>query len=173
MVRRVLALLALLLSTSACTSILPRGGFDDGPQVEWDKQIVLINRACRANPEMAELLYQPPPGTRPTEVIWVVDKGDHEEAFITAKPDGRQDPADPAGRGKNIREMLRDVEFRLPPGVDAVSSGIPRHRPPFKPGEGVVWRYAVRIHDPATGRDVCARDPGICYRTSDGGMICR
>lgn len=174
MVKRILGLAALALSAGACTSVLPNRTFDEGPTVQWDKQIVLINRACHANPDIAVLDFQPGGGGHPrTEVIWVVDKRDEEEAFITAKPNDKQDPGDPAGRGREIREMLRAVEFHLPPGVDAVSSGIPRYRPPFKPGEGVLWRYDVRIQDPASGREVCRYDPGVCYKTPDGGYICR
>jgi len=166
-----LGLLIAALAAGGC-SILPRTDFGQGPRIEFDKQIVLINRHCETNPDIALLDYDPTfGGKHRREVIWVVDKSDEEEATISVKSAEKQDDKN-RERGDKIRRLLGKTDFVLEPGVDAVSSGIPKYKPPYDGSKGVLVLYGVTIRNPQTNETVCSSDPGLCYRTTDGGYIC-
>src|SRR4029453_19410731 len=138
MEKRALPLVVLAALAGTSCSVLPRTDFGRGPRIEWDKQIVLVNRHCEANPDPALLDYDPTfGGKHHREVIWVIDKTDDETAVIDIKPAEKQDPKNPQ-RGGRIQGLLGKTSFEFEPGVDARSSGIPRYEPPYDGSRGVL-----------------------------------
>lgn len=125
---------------------------------------------CKVDPDYVDLDYGNPtyPGTRHYEVLWLFAKGADETGVVSSKPVEDQDPDD-RPRGWDIKTLIDD-KF-LGAGTNEVRSGKPKHKPPFKNMKGVEWEYNVEIFK-ADGTRKCFADPGLCYRTPDGGAIC-
>lgn len=141
-----------------------------GPTAAPEPVTVNIDGDCHVTPDYVDLDYGNPsyPGTRHYEVLWVFGKGADETGVVSSKPAEDQDPSD-RPRGWDIKTLLDD-KF-LGPGTNQVRSGKPKHKPPFKHDKGVEWEYSVEIFK-ADGTSKCHVDPGLCYRTPDGGAIC-
>ncbi len=156
---------------SGCRSIRPLGEEDTPVDVH-------INRDCTlADPdqEMVALDYGFPsyPGPYHTQVRWIVDKGAEDTAVISAEPAAYQDPRN-YDRGLKIKRLL-DADFLFAPGKKELLSGKPKKRPPYKKNaegkdEPVGWYYEISILR-GDGTN-CHVDPGVCYKTADGGWIC-
>jgi hypothetical protein len=163
-----------VLTWGGCRSLGPRGAEDTPIDVRINRDCSLADR----DQEMVALDYENQtkkyPGPYHYEIRWIVDKGADDIAVISAKPAADQDPYN-YERGLKIKRLL-DGDFLFSKGKKELLSGKPKRRPPYnRNAEGkddpVAWRYAISIlHADGTS---CAVDPGVCYKTADGGWICR
>jgi hypothetical protein len=169
-----LLLCAFTPALAGCATTKP--GAPDGQRAVPEPVEVRIGPNCAIAPDqkVVNLDYKPHgPGAYPAEVEWIVDKSPGEFAVFSSKSAEDQDK-DNRLRGWEIKTLLPD---RYLHEENKVFSGTPGHKPPFKKDAktghdvGVEWRYNIEIFN-ADGTRKCFVDPGLCYRTPDGGAIC-
>ena len=141
---------------------------------------VQIDRNCDfaipAQKSYIELDYftPDPNGSYHTQAQWTITKDAGDTALLSAKSAAYQDPRD-YGRGMKIKKLL-NAEYYFDRGTNTLKSGKAKAKPPYKKNnagqdEPVTWYYSLSIlHADGTH---CEVDPGVCYRTADGGVVCR
>lgn len=157
-------------ATAGCRSM--------APLQDETLDITIKNDCTFADPSQAdyvELDYGQPtyPGPYHRQVRWIIEKGADDVAVLSAKPVWDQDPND-HDQGRKIKHLL-DEEYLFAKGKKDALSGTPKKKPPYLRRDDklqpVTWKYEVYIHHAAG--DFCKVDPGLCYRTPDGSVICR
>lgn len=145
----------------------PSGAAGSSEIVEWDLAIVLIDRQCQADPEIA---YIEAHGSRWSpekryQVLWIAEKNEGDLVIITPKPPQEQDPEN-MGRGVLIASAF-EKGYWIPGSKNAVSSGLPK----LPAGVGsLAWRYDIEIRD-AEGKVLCKVDPVICIKDGRGPLV--